>query len=41
MKRREFLAGIAGTLVLSRPLLAADAVLDPQAAKIAKGAPVR
>ena len=41
MRRREFLAGMAGALALSRAALADDDALDPQAAKIAKGAPLK
>jgi len=40
VKRREFLVGVAGALAL-RPALADDDMLDPMAAKIAKGAPVK
>ena len=39
VKRREFLAGLAGSLVL--PALAQEETLDPVAAKVAKGAPVK
>ena len=39
MKRREFLAGLAGGLAL--PALAQGDGLDPLAAKIAQGAPLR
>lgn len=41
MKRREFLAGMAGALALSRAARADDDSLDPQAAKIAKGGPMK
>jgi sulfur-oxidizing protein SoxY len=41
VRRREFLAGMAGTLALSAAAFADDEVLDPLAAKVAKGAPVR
>jgi sulfur-oxidizing protein SoxY len=41
VKRREFLAGMAGALALSRAAFADDEVLDPLAAQVAKGAPVR
>ena len=40
MKRRDFLAGLAGTLALPAAF-ADDDALDPAAAKFAKGAPVR
>ena len=39
MKRREFLVGLAGSLAL--PALAQEETLDPMAAKVAKGAPVK
>jgi sulfur-oxidizing protein SoxY len=39
MKRREFLAGLAGGLAL--PAFAQQEALDPLAAKVANGAPVR
>ena len=39
MKRREFLVGLAGSLAL--PALAQEEMLDPLAAKVAKGAPVK
>ena len=39
MKRREFLVGLAGSLAL--PALAQEETLDPLAAKVAKGAPVK
>jgi sulfur-oxidizing protein SoxY len=39
MKRREFLAGLAGGLAL--PAFAQQETLDPLAAKVANGAPVR
>jgi sulfur-oxidizing protein SoxY len=41
VKRRAFLAGLAGTLAFFRAALAADEAPDPLAAKVAKGAPVR
>jgi len=41
VRRREFLAGIAGTLALPVAAFADDEVLDPLAAKVARGAPVR
>ena len=40
MRRREFLVGMAGTLAI-RSALADDDALDPTAAKVAKGAPVK
>jgi sulfur-oxidizing protein SoxY len=40
VRRREFLAGLAGSLALPRALAQGD-VLDPHAAALAKGAPVR
>ena len=39
MKRREFLAGLAGGLAL--PAFAQQETLDPLAAKVANGAPLR
>jgi len=39
VKRREFLVGLAGSLAL--PALAQEEMLDPLAAKVAKGAPVK
>jgi len=39
VKRREFLVGLAGSLAL--PALAQEETLDPMAAKVAKGAPVK
>ena len=39
MKRRTFLLGLAGSLAL--PARAQEETLDPLAAKVAKGAPVR
>jgi len=39
MRRREFLVGLAGGLAL--PALAQEETLDPVAAKVAKGAPVK
>jgi sulfur-oxidizing protein SoxY len=39
MKRRDFLVGLAGSLAL--PAVAQEETLDPLAAKIAKGAPVK
>ena len=39
MRRREFLVGLAGSLAL--PALAQEETLDPLAAKVAKGAPVK
>ena len=41
MRRREFLVAAAGTLALARAVLAQEEALDPIAAKVAKGAPVR
>jgi len=41
VKRRDFLAGLAGGLALPGLAFAADDWLDPLAAAIAKGAPVR
>ena len=41
MRRREFLAGLAGGLALPAAALAQGETLDPLAAKIARGAPVR
>ena len=41
VKRREFLAGLAGSLAFPAAALAQDAALDPLAAAVAKGAPVR
>ena len=40
MRRRDFLAGIGG-LALSRAALAQDDPIDPRAAAVAKGAPLR
>jgi sulfur-oxidizing protein SoxY len=39
MKRRDFLAGLAGSLAL--PAFSQEETLDPLAARIAKGAPVK
>jgi len=39
MRRRTFLVGLAGTLAL--PAIAQEETLDPLAAKVAKGAPVK
>jgi sulfur-oxidizing protein SoxY len=39
VKRREFLVGLAGSLAL--PALAQEEKLDPLAAKVAKGAPMK
>jgi sulfur-oxidizing protein SoxY len=39
VRRRTFLAGLAGSLAL--PVIAQEDTLDPLAAKIAKGAPVK
>ena len=41
MKRRQFLVGMAGSLALSGLAFAEDDWLDPLAAAVAKGAPVR
>ena len=39
MRRRTFLAGLAGSLAF--PAFAQEETLDPRAAKVAKGAPVK
>ena len=41
MRRRTFLAGMAGTLALPAVAFADDETLDPGAAKLAKGAPLK